>query len=89
MPPQILTLTDPSAEMLWTDAIGHPVVFLCMHLFSYLWLYFGYDLLRKGLTGDSRTAKEGVGMTCLPDLAGGLVAASVGAGMWMGSFTWI
>ncbi len=67
----------------------HPIVFFGLNLFSYLWLYVGYDLLRKGLTGDSRTAKEGTYMTYVPDLFSGLMAATIGVGLWLGSFTWV
>ncbi len=54
-----------------------------------VWLFFGIDLLRKVLTGDSRTSKEGVRMTSVPDLVSGLMLTILGSCFCLGSFIWI
>lgn len=68
--------------------VEHPVVFLCMNVLGTVWLFFGVDLMRKGLTGDSRTGDEGVLMTYLPDLVSGLMLIVLGICFWLGSFVW-
>lgn len=67
----------------------YPVVFLCMNVLGTVFLYFGYDLLRKGITGDSRTSEQGIWMTFVPDLVAGLMSAFLGVWFWFGSFIWI
>ncbi len=54
-----------------------------------IWLFFGIDLLRKALTGDSRTSKEGVRMTSVPDLVSGLMLTILGGCFCLGSLIWI
>jgi hypothetical protein len=58
--------------------MGCPVVFLCMNILGTVFLYFGYDSLKKGITGDSRTSNEGVWMTDVPDLVNGFLATRLG-----------
>lgn len=59
-----------------------------MNILGASFLFFGYDLLKKGITGNTRTSKEGVGMTHVPDLASGLMLAFLGVCFWLGSFVW-
>lgn len=66
----------------------HPVVFLCMNVLGTAWLVLGYHLLRKGITGDSRSSEEGVLMTYAPDLVAGVMSAVLGVCFWLGSFVW-
>jgi hypothetical protein len=69
-------------------AMEHPVVFLCMNLLGTAFLYFGYDSLKKVVTGDSRTSREEVWLTYAPDLLGGLMCSFLGVCFWFGSFVW-
>lgn len=59
-----------------------------MNVLGLVYLFFGYDLLKKGITGDSRTNKEGVLMTHVPDLVAGLMSVFLGVCFWFGSFVW-
>ncbi|MGF7091186.1 hypothetical protein [Salinibacter ruber] len=71
------------------EFVEHPIVFLCMNGIGGVWLFFGIDLLRKALTGDSRTSEEGVRMTSVPDLVSGLMLTILGGCFCLGSFIWI
>jgi len=64
------------------------MVFLCMNILGGVWLFVGGDLMRKGLTGDSRTGDERVFMTYVPDLVSGLMLIALGICFWLGSFVW-
>ena len=71
------------------EFVEHPVVFLCMNTIGGVWLFFGVDLLRKGLTGDSRTSEDSVLMTHVPDLISGLMLTVLGGCFCLGSIIWI
>ncbi len=71
------------------EFVEHPIVFLCMNGIGGVWLFFGIDLLRKALTGDSRTSEEGVRMTSVPDLVSGLMLTILGGCFCLGSLIWI
>ena len=68
--------------------MDYPVVFLCMNVLGTTYLYFAYDHLRKGITGDFRTNKEHVLMTHVPDLVAGLMSLFLGVCFWFGSWVW-
>lgn len=71
------------------EIVEHPVVFLCMNTLGGVWLFFGIDLLRKGLTGDSRTSEESVLMTSIPDFVSGIMLTALGGCFCLGSVIWI
>jgi uncharacterized membrane protein len=53
---------------------------ICLHVMSLVFFYFGYDALRALVTGDSRTIREGVWVTYIPDLVSGILF--VVCGVW-------
>ena len=52
---------------------------VCLHVLSLVFFYFAYDSFRALHTGDSRTTREGVWMSYVPDLIQGLLFVLCGA----------
>lgn len=59
-----------------------------MNVLGTVFLYFGYDSLKKWITGDSRS-REGLWLTSVPELANGLMSTFLGVCFWFGSFYWV
>lgn len=68
--------------------MDYPVVFLCMNVLGTVFLYFGYDSLKKGITGDSSTGNKGVWTNHVPELVNGVISTFLGVCFWSGSFYW-